>query len=1485
MDHWVVELVDKHGRTAPGTPSLAPQAQCFVRAMEQLRKVELKVLLEKVQRLGGLEFSGKKATPKTIWQHHKKKLTEDGYLKFGPPPATPPAATPRCDDDAPLVSLARMPLGGSAIKKDPAKDGAGSLQKNGENQKASASDPQGSRPAPSLPAAETPRSNDQELPASKPAKASVIKTILKQKQKEEDREEKSAEPWKKWVIVFPKENLVRLDTGILPGEDPPRKRCTIAAAKLGGSMDKAKEVAERMAELINAGVEKQEWQNVRDQAYEEYASRTENAAGDSTERPTGGANIPVPKAKAKGKAKAKPKAKAATKTTAQQEKKLDEKVEKPEMKPDKKVDVSNVSKAEKKPDKAEGSKMPKEASKQAETAEGPKGPKTVEVPPTDAKTASCQVPKASASKESPKQGATDEPEPMAEPEAEDDDMISSSNYYSMPWESKGSEKALQKPAGHLFGDAVKPKVPAQPEGQSVTASEEMVHKKRGREEAARSTESEMKASKKAEQQPPKGPKDSKDSKETKALEVEKVSKEPSQAKDVPKERKESGTDRKEIKRAAELAKKPKKTDDEMEDARMKVKQLTLGMSDSNKKMVKTIAEPKDSFCSFKHYYEGGHFLHLQVHEKKAGSIEYAREVALFCLLYLKKCCPPIKNDAEAEQTEKHIGELRDQICENLFRAVQVAAKAAAQAARRCPMAKSVRQKAVAKAVAGPQSVAVKPTCPHCLQEYKGSKENHNKKCKGKVTCPDCGMPHSKRSELRHKKDHCGKRKSKEDQKEKPKRQKKEVKPESESPKKKQKTEAVNAQPVVQGPRIPPPPPPPVEPHQAVNTQPVVQGPPTVPPPPPPAVQPQQAAAASSGPTEAEEAASYGSDKWWQNSGWKDSDQSWSHDKKSSNWSNWNYWGGRHRGGKKHRRPNRSNWNWKRSQADEEYHQDAEMEPETAAAVPVVSSDGGECQRSSEPPAIFQAKDGRGIRHFGGTASKVWSRSDSGVRETSYFARKNHSDAGRFDIFTKLATEDPDRLDGHPVPQSSSQGGQDSGLEPKITPKREGPGGDVSVEETEPPSRGDEKTDEVHMPPVRPMPKAMPKTAGGDKKSEAVEKTSMKPGGTVCLDESRDDEGQAKGVAGTQGAHGVVMQRPPNRERSPLPRLRKQLPLPYQVKDGLMIPKAKAKAEPTGEPGKMEMDDFAADTPPAPTRSPSSPQPPTTPVSSPSSPAETKRLLRPPDTPKSGVDEGRSDACKNWSTFAVIQGTDFVNDCLNATFRRSYSVMISKHPTYWNEKLDTFIYKDANQCWRAASMEAGDDPIVAAIKGEGRSIAFEDCDYDRWYFASPHPDVLGGPEKGRFRPVFGGAKDPLSSTMVELGASLIFEPGDRLSIPTNRQGKVISVDSKGVNVQMNKESPNEIQRWSSWELKPGKRLPKPGAPKPVSLEGAEWSSALTALGGASRSFFGCREAWRARVSGLLQEQNGGNIPIGAGVRQEELLEVHHAFERIVKHFAQ
>eukprot|EP00434_Breviolum_minutum_P030917 symbB.v1.2.027343.t1/scaffold2798.1/size70082/3 len=399
MDLMVVELLDKHGSAPAGTSSLAPQAQCFVRAMEQLRKVELKVLLEKVQALGGLEWTGKKATPRTIWQSHRKKLLDDGYLKVGPPQATPAAAA-RCDDDAPLASLVRMPPAGSAMKKDPAKDGAG-LRKNGENQKASASDPHGRSP-------ETPsRSNDlSELPqASKPkAKARVIKTILKQKQKEEDRSEEvpSDEPWKEWVKLYPKENLVRLDTGILPGMVPPRARSTISALKLGGSFQKAKEVAEKMAELINAGVEEPEWRNVRELAYEEYASKTTaSAAGpDSTERPTGAtANIPMPKAKAKGKAKAKAKAKAATKIT---EKKLDEKVEQPETKPDKKMapDASKDSKAEKKPDKAEGSKVPKEASsKQAEKAEGSKGPKTMEVPvPTDAKAAcSCQGPKAEAS--------------------------------------------------------------------------------------------------------------------------------------------------------------------------------------------------------------------------------------------------------------------------------------------------------------------------------------------------------------------------------------------------------------------------------------------------------------------------------------------------------------------------------------------------------------------------------------------------------------------------------------------------------------------------------------------------------------------------------------------------------------------------------------------------------------------------------------------------------------------------------------------------------------------------------------------------------------------------------------------------------------------------------------------------------------------------------------------------------------------------------
>ena len=57
-----------------------------------------------------------------------------------------------------------------------------------------------------------------------------------------------------------------------------------------------------------------------------------------------------------------------------------------------------------------------------------------------------------------------------------------------------------------------------------------------------------------------------------------VSKEASKKKDVPKERKESGTDRKEIKRAAELAKKVLKTEDEIQDPEAvlpKIERLSL----------------------------------------------------------------------------------------------------------------------------------------------------------------------------------------------------------------------------------------------------------------------------------------------------------------------------------------------------------------------------------------------------------------------------------------------------------------------------------------------------------------------------------------------------------------------------------------------------------------------------------------------------------------------------------------------------------------------------------------------------------------------------------------------------------------------------------------------------------------------------------------------------------------------------------------------
>ena len=47
--------LEPHGSASAGTSSFAIQAHCFVRAIEHLRKVQLHVLPERVQRLGGLD--------------------------------------------------------------------------------------------------------------------------------------------------------------------------------------------------------------------------------------------------------------------------------------------------------------------------------------------------------------------------------------------------------------------------------------------------------------------------------------------------------------------------------------------------------------------------------------------------------------------------------------------------------------------------------------------------------------------------------------------------------------------------------------------------------------------------------------------------------------------------------------------------------------------------------------------------------------------------------------------------------------------------------------------------------------------------------------------------------------------------------------------------------------------------------------------------------------------------------------------------------------------------------------------------------------------------------------------------------------------------------------------------------------------------------------------------------------------------------------
>ena len=72
--------LEPHGSASAGTSSFAIQAHCFVRAIEHLRKVQLHVLPERVQRLGGLD--GRTLSLSRIWIYilnTPKKFVTTGY--------------------------------------------------------------------------------------------------------------------------------------------------------------------------------------------------------------------------------------------------------------------------------------------------------------------------------------------------------------------------------------------------------------------------------------------------------------------------------------------------------------------------------------------------------------------------------------------------------------------------------------------------------------------------------------------------------------------------------------------------------------------------------------------------------------------------------------------------------------------------------------------------------------------------------------------------------------------------------------------------------------------------------------------------------------------------------------------------------------------------------------------------------------------------------------------------------------------------------------------------------------------------------------------------------------------------------------------------------------------------------------------------------------------------------------------------------------
>lgn len=323
----------------------------------------------------------------------------------------------------------------------------------------------------------------------------------------------------------------------------------------------------------------------------------------------------------------------------------------------------------------------------------------------------------------------------------------------------------------------------------------------------------------------------------------------------------------------------------------------------------------------------------------------------------------------------------------------------------------------------------------------------------------------------------------------------------------------------------------------------------------------------------------------------------------------------------------------------------------------------------------------------------------------------------------------------------------------------------------------------------------------------------------------------------------------------------------------MMPKAKIKAKamprrptPTSGPKPKTKEDheaeLAADTPPAESQSPTSP------VSSPSSPPR-KALLRPPESPEMADDRNSK---RDPFSCELIRGKGFVNDCLNATFRRSYAVMLSDQPTYWDEALETFLYQDQGR-WAAVSLREGDVLMQLMSGTSATAMATQTVD-GSWQDSSGQ--ILGGFEPMEGQP---DLPDGLLQRMPEVGTSMIFKKGSRVRMEDGTKGKVKSINHSGVTVEIQIEGADGLvdRLVPSAALKPGMALP--GQKQGASVAPQEVASDMNKLGlDATANFASCRSAWRKSVLQLMaQEMCEEELKKVAG-------QVHKAFTNILKYFA-